>query len=179
MPMAATRRSVSGFLGAALIATVSGLGHASRAVAGTLAQPQGKVILTISGRITDTNQEGAAEFDLAMLEALGLESFTTTTPWYNGPVTFEGVAMMRLLDRVGATGESVTATALNDYSTEIPIEDFRKYRVILALKRDGAYMPVKDKGPLFIVYPYDSDPELKHQRFYSRSAWQVARLIVK
>ncbi|MCC2664519.1 MAG: oxidoreductase, partial [Geminicoccaceae bacterium] len=45
------------------------------------------------------------------------------------------------------------------------------YPVILALKRDGAYMPVRDKGPLFIVYPYDSSPELKHQNYYSRSAW--------
>jgi len=114
-----------------------------------------------------------------MLEALGMETFSTTTPWYDGPVKFEGVRMSRLLDTVGATGTTVTAMALNDYSSEIPIEDFRKYPVILALKRDGAYMPVKDKGPLFIVYPYDSDPALKHQRFYSRSAWQVARLIVK
>ena len=50
---------------------------------------------------------------------------------------------------------------------------------MLALKRNGAYMPVRDKGPLFIVYPYDSSPELKHQKYYSRSAWQVAKMIVK
>jgi len=47
------------------------------------------------------------------------------------------------------------------------------------MKRDGVDMPVSDKGPLFIVYPYDSEPELKSQLFYSRSAWQVAELIVK
>jgi hypothetical protein len=114
-----------------------------------------------------------------MLETLGTESFTTTTPWYNGPVTFEGVRMSRLLDRVGAMGTTLTVTALNDYTSDIPIEDFRTYPVILAMKRDGAYMPVRDKGPLFIVYPYDSDPALKHQRYYSRSAWQVARMVVK
>jgi hypothetical protein len=51
--------------------------------------------------------------------------------------------------------------------------------VLLALKRNGEYMPVRDKGPLFIVYPFDSRPELKHQRFYSRSAWQLARLDVR
>jgi hypothetical protein len=161
----------------AISATSLGLARPAGAVA--LAKPEGKVVLTITGRIKETNGEGAAEFDIAMLEALGMKSFTTTTPWYSGPVTFEGVPMAALLDRVGASGESITARALNDYSTDIPIEDFRKYNVLLALKRDGAYMPVKDKGPLFIVYPYDSDTELKHQRFYSRSAWQVARIIVK
>lgn len=87
--------------------------------------------------------------------------------------------MSRLMDFVGAKGTGVTVKALNDYVTEIPMEDFTKYPVILALKRDGVYMPVKDKGPLFIVYPYDSNPDLKHQRFYSRSAWQVAQIIVK
>ena len=86
--------------------------------------------------------------------------------------------MAALLDHVGAAGTKVTALALNDYSTDIPLDDFRRYDAILALKRDGAYMPVRDKGPLFIVYPYDSDPALKHQRYYSRSAWQVARLVV-
>jgi hypothetical protein len=51
--------------------------------------------------------------------------------------------------------------------------------VILALKRDGEYMPVRDKGPLFIIYPYDNAPELRSQQFYSRSVWQVSRLVVK
>jgi hypothetical protein len=50
---------------------------------------------------------------------------------------------------------------------------------MLATKRDGNYMPVRDKGPLFIVYNYDSNTELQHQRFYSRSVWQVARMVVK
>ncbi len=87
--------------------------------------------------------------------------------------------MHRLMAEVGATGSSLVAYALNDYSTEIPMEDFTRYPVMLALKRNGEYMPVRDKGPLFIVYPYDSSPELKHQKYYSRSAWQVAKMVVK
>jgi hypothetical protein len=179
MEMLFPRRTVAVMLGRVAAAALLGTGLTRQARAAKLGQPEGKVILTISGQIAETNRDGAAVFDRPMLEALGMESFSTTTPWYDGPVKFEGVRMSRLLDTVGATGTSVTAMALNDYSSEIPIEDFRKYPVILALKRDGDYMPVKDKGPLFIVYPYDSNPELKHQRFYSRSAWQVARLIVK
>ena len=59
------------------------------------------------------------------------------------------------------------------------MEDFAKHHVILAMKRNGDYMPVRDKGPLFVIYPYDSEPELKSQIFYGRSAWEVARLVVK
>lgn len=161
------------------VLTTAGLGTATRAIAAPLGKPQGKVILTISGLISNTNNGDKAEFDLPMIEALGVQSFTTKTPWYKDPVTFSGVPMSKLMDAVGAKGTSITVTALNDYATDVPVEDFKAHTVILATKRDGNYMPVRDKGPLFIVYNYDSNPELQHQRFYSRSVWQVARIVVK
>ena len=40
-------------------------------------------------------------------------------------------------------------------------------------------MPVRDKGPFFVIYPYDSKPELKSQVYYARSVWQVKRLEVQ
>jgi hypothetical protein len=146
-------------------------GLAGRAIAA-----EGKPLLNISGKIASG---AGVNMDREAIEKLGVVSLQTTTPWHNGKVTFEGVPMRALLREVGANGTSVQALALNDYSTEIPMADFEKYNVILALKRDGEYMPVRDKGPLFIVYPYDSDPDLKSQKFYSRSAWQVKALIVK
>ena len=44
----------------------------SCAEAGDIAKPQGKPILTISGNITNTNADGAVEFDRDMLVALGM-----------------------------------------------------------------------------------------------------------
>lgn len=167
------------FVGGLLVTALAGVAGARPSIAAGLPQPQDKVILTMSGKIANTNKDGTAQFDRPMLEKIGMQSFETTTPWYDGKVKFEGVPMVKLLEFVGATGDTLEIKALNDYATTIPMEDFRKYPVILALKRDGNYMPVRDKGPLFIVYPYDSDPDLKHQRFYSRSAWQVAQIIVK
>ncbi len=148
------------------------------AAADALPMPKGKVILTISGTIGVFNVDNTARFDRDMLEAMGQSSFTTTTPWYDGPVTFTGVPMATLMQTVKATGETVIATALNDYETKIPISDFMQFNVLLALKRNGNYMPVRDKGPLFIVYPYDKDPDLKAQKYYSRSAWQLSRIVV-
>ena len=166
-----TRRALSA-LSLAVLATRGGR------AATLLPSPSGKVILTVSGRIDATNKGERAEFDYAMLEALGMDRIETTTPWYDGVVRFDGVRMQRLLQAVGASGETVTAVALNDYTTEIPLKDIRRYGVLLAMKRNGSDMPVSDKGPLFIIYPYDSKPELKSQRYYSRSAWQVASLEV-
>ena len=159
----------------------SGIGLAAAcrgAGAASLPQPTERPVLTVSGKISVTNKDGAAQFDRPMLEALGTSGFETLTPWYEGPVRFDGVRMDRLMQAVGASGDRVLAYALNDYSTELPMADFARHGVLLALKRNGQYMPVRDKGPLFIVYPFDSDPALRHQRYYSRSAWQLARLVV-
>ena len=161
------------------LSTAAGLGSFGQAWAAPLPAPQGKVVLSIGGKIENTNKGDLAELDMPMIEAIATESFTTKTPWYKEPVTFSGVPMTKLLDYVKATGTTLSVTALNDYATDIPIADFKTYPVILATKRDGNYMPVRDKGPLFIVYNYDSNAELQHQRFYSRSAWQVARMVVK
>lgn len=144
-----------------------------------LPSPDGEPILTISGEVEFTNRSDAAVFDRDMLEALGMETITTKTPWYDEPVTFEGVPLDELMEVVGAKGDRVVAVALNDYTTEIPISDFEEHGTLLALKRDGEYMPIRDKGPLFIVYPYDSDAELQDQIYYGRSAWQLYQLIVK
>lgn len=156
----------------------AGLLTAHRAEADELPVPSGKPILTVTGGIAVHNQGEKAVFDRPMVEALGWTSFRTRTPWYDAPVLFEGVLMRRLLQAVDASGKTLVVTALNDYTTQIPITDFTRYDVLLALKRDGAYLPVSDKGPLFIVYPYDTDPQLQRQTYYSRSAWQVAEMQV-
>lgn len=144
-----------------------------------LSAPTGRVILSVEGAIGHQNDGDKAVFDSAMLEELGTTSFVTSTPWFSGPVEFEGVPLQRVLDAVGASGDQITAVALNDYSAEIPIESFEREVAIIALKRDGEYMDVSDKGPLFIVYPYDSDPELDTQKYYARSVWQLSRMVVE
>ena len=164
-----SRRSLGGLLAAGL---------AARPALADLSQPQETPVLTISGRISVYNNGNAARFDRPMLEALGTAGFVTSTPWSKGTTRYDGVLMRTLMRAVGASGERVVATALNDYSTEIPVADFDRYDVLLALKRDGEYMLVRDKGPLFIVYPFDQFPELQTKKFYSRAAWQLAQLTV-
>ncbi|MBZ0057682.1 molybdopterin-dependent oxidoreductase [Leclercia adecarboxylata] len=162
-----------------LIVMLLSLVVATQVWAGELPKPEGKVLLTLSGNIQNTNADGKAVFDIASLEKLGLVSFQTTSPWYNGRTTFTGVPLRKLMEYVGAKGSIVKVIALNDYTTVIPLNDFNKYNVILALKVNGEYMRIRDKGPLFIVYPYDSMPELNSQIFYSRSAWQVSKMNIE
>ena len=145
----------------------------------SLELPKNRPILEIAGIIQERNKGDVAVFDRDMLEAMGLQTIVTSTPWDEGQVRYEGVRLSKLMEHVKAQGRHVKAIALNDYESVLPVEDFNKYEVILALKRNGEYMPVREKGPLFIVYPFDSNPALKAQVFYARSVWQVRRLEVE
>jgi len=140
---------------------------------------KGKVILTISGNVAEKNTPKAAVFDMEMLEKLPQQTFTTMTPWDKQPIKFTGPLLRDVLAAAKATGTTIKAAALNDYQSSIPLDDANKFDVILAHKMNGEEIPVKTKGPLFIVYPYDSKAELRSSVYYERSAWQLKSLTIE
>jgi hypothetical protein len=143
---------------------------------GILPANAGNVILTIDGDIA-----GQAPMDMTLedIEALGTATVVTKTPWHEEAVTFEGVSLASLLEKAGAKGKTLSVFALNNYRSEMPVSDIGEHGVILAYKQNGEYMPVSDKGPLFIVYPFDADPALNNEVYYARSAWQVRSITVE
>jgi len=140
--------------------------------------PTGEVILTVTGNIGVRNVEDRAEFDLALLRRLPGTEFSTTTIWTDGVGRFKGVSLAALLKAVGATGENLTAVALNDYQISIPVSDAVEGGPIVAYELDGREMSVREKGPLWIMYPFDDDPSYRRETIYTRCIWQLARLTV-
>jgi hypothetical protein len=143
-----------------------------------LPDPAGEVILTVSGSISNSRTVGRAEFDRSLLEALPAESFETTTIWTEGPQIFLGVSLATLLEHVAAEGENLRLRALNDYTIDIPASDAVLGGPIIAYEQNGAAMPVREKGPLWLVYPYDSSPEYQSETIYARSIWQLVAVEV-
>lgn len=144
-----------------------------------LAPPRGEIVLTVTGVIGKTTTPGRAEFDLEALERLGLGKLCTWTPWTDGEIAFEGVLARRLMEAVEARGTEVHAVALNHYEFTIPLEDFEKYDVMLATRSNGRPMQVRDKGPVWIVYPWSDHPELDDFATREKSVWQLSTLHVR
>lgn len=141
--------------------------------------PKGKPILTLTGKIAQKNNGDRFVFDMAALEKLPQHSFTTNTPWFKEPVKFTGPLLRDVLAAAGASGDMLTASALNDYKTDIPVKDASSHNVIVARLMNDKAMPVREKGPLFIIYPYDEKEELRSKTYFSRSAWQLKAIEVK
>lgn len=146
-----------------------------------LDRPKGRVLLSITGQVIAGNADGGrrADFDMAMLEALPQHRFTTATPWFKERRQFSGPLLREVLAAAGAKGTVLKAIALNSYKIEIPAADAEQFGMLLATRLDGQAMTVREKGPLFIVYPFDDSAELRQERYYARSAWQLRTLEVK
>ncbi len=141
--------------------------------------PKGKVVLTVTEGVSNKNTPTGAAFDMAMLEALPKAEIKTSTPWTKGVQTFEGVRLTALMETVGAAGQTVRAVAINDYAFEFPAADAAKYKVIVAYRQNGKAMSIREKGPLWIVYPLDDHKEIRNIEHHSRMVWQLKELQIK
>ena len=127
---------------------------------------------------TDATPSVPVTLELADLDALPQASFTTSTIWTDGTVTFSGVPLWAVLDAVDATGSAVEMVALNDYKVTMPLSMLEQTVPIVATRMDGEVMSVRDKGPYWIVFPYDEDPKYQTETIYALSIWQLNRLMV-
>ena len=159
-------------LGATLLATPVS--------AAELPAPAGRVILTVSGNIGVTNANGkTAQFDLEMLDSLPQTSFQTATIWTDGPATYSGVELSTLLEALDANGKQLLMTALNDYAIEVPASEAVSGGPILATRADGKPLSIRNKGPVWLIYPFDDKPEYKTEVTYSLSIWQLKSIEVE
>ena len=138
----------------------------------------GETVLTLSGAVSTPDAGETWEFDMTGLKALPSAGFVTTTTWTEGDQRFDGVPLIALMEHVGASGNALRAVALNHYAVSIPMSDAVQGGPIVAYLHNGKEMSIRDKGPLWIIYPFDDNESYKSEEYYSRSIWQLDRIEV-
>ena len=126
--------------------------------------------------LTVVGPDRTQTYDQAALQAFGPFSFATSTIWTEGQPAFTGVPLQTILTDAGIDQGTVSAVAINDYAVQIPVDEVTADYPIVAFQQDGQVMSVRDKGPLWVIYPYDSDPALQSEVTYARSIWQLVRI---
>lgn len=164
---------------AVAVLTIGAVVIGTAAQAGSLPSPTGEVVLIVSGKISNTNAGAEAHFDRAMLNALGSAKFKTRTEWTDGEPTFEGVPASKLMSAVGASGTMALGTADDGYSVEIPVSEFNDYPVIFALKMNGKELQKLDRGPIWIMYPWEKVPADQKEAKAAYAIWQLKSLEIK
>ena len=118
------------------------------------------------------------DFSLSNLQALGQDRFVTSTIWTDGEVAFEGVYATTVLKHLGIETGTLEIVAANDYFVEIPVADLLNSEALIAYTMNGEAMSTRDKGPLWLVYPFDSDVSYQSETYYARSIWQINKIRV-
>lgn len=150
------------FLLVALFLSLGTAGHANT--------PQ--ILLRVTG-LEHGHGDRALTFDFQMLLQLPQTEYSTETVWTDGQQTFKGVLLRDLMDELGVGGGKITAVALNDYRVDLPLDEVNLNNALIAYERNGTRMSVREKGPLWIVYPYDTNPLFMSELYFARSIWQL------
>lgn len=133
---------------------------------------QSAVLLTLESasgqRISLTREE---------LESLPQTTFTTSTPWTKGIHSYQGPKLNLIIDKLSQPLNGIRIYALNGYSYDIGIKDLQKYPFVLALQQDSKNMTLRNKGPLWILVPFDQNPKfISDEKLLNQSVWQVNKI---
>ena len=105
-------------------------------------------------------------FDLARAEAHASEA---------GPEKHTFLASV--LAAAQARGDTLTVTALNDYAVSFPRDLAVRHGALLAMDHAGRPMRIRDKGPIWIVFPL-TETEAADAPFDNQMVWQLAKVHV-
>ncbi|MHA1530220.1 MAG: molybdopterin-dependent oxidoreductase [Alphaproteobacteria bacterium] len=113
-------------------------------------------------------------FTEADLLSLPQVTIRTRTEFTDGVVEFVGPLARDAIAFIDA-GAATTAhmVAANDYAIDIPFSDLVDYDVILALQANGDRMTIRNKGPIWLMYPLDDHAELQDPLYNNRLIWQL------
>ncbi|EYD70932.1 hypothetical protein [Limimaricola hongkongensis] len=158
-------------------------------IAATMSGPAAaefSIPIVIEPNVLQVGREGeeTTSFDLQALDALPQVRFETSTIWTDMVNTYSGVPVAVLLEEAGL-GDSLSQddamlelVALNDYRVRIPLADIEDDLPIIATRVDGRTFSIRDRGPYWLVYPYDRAPEYRTEDTYKRSIWQLTQMVV-
>jgi hypothetical protein len=147
---------------------------ANLAMAGTLD-------VEITGKIGNFTDASRKIFFLSENNVVSMKKYSivTSTNWTNKE-TFSGFSGEDLMEKIKAQGDSLEFHCLDEYVYAVPISDIKKYHLIFAYERNGKRMPVRELGPLALIYPRSEYPEeLSGSDTDAKFIWQIKKIIVK
>ncbi|MBW4961626.1 molybdopterin-dependent oxidoreductase [Sulfitobacter sp. CW3] len=130
--------------------------------------------------LTVTNSENSATYTLEELLAMPQTTVVTTNDYVDELTTFQGPSLRFVLEKMDVDqNANLKMVALNDFASQVPAEDAFAYDVILAVLRNGEEMSVREKGPIWVIYPMDDNPELQDDVYNGRLVWQLKSISVE
>lgn len=163
-------------LAAVLLACSMSFGGMALAAAGAEPVPVQLGPLPATSASVSFSAQGASatRLSIAEIEALGLHQVRTATFWSADDGIYQGPLLSEVLKAVGLDeAKAIRVVALDGFSQVLPRADWTRWPVLLATRRDGKPMSVRNKGPFRIIYPRDMSPDLQDPSYRLRWVWLI------
>lgn len=134
------------------------------------------VILSVYGDIQlNGQQHNKLDFTLSELQALPQAESTTSHPWSAEKHHFKGIDMNALLALLFENSEvkKLSLEALNGFSVDVDWNKVSAFSPILAWQDNDKIMSRRNKGPLWLILPFDKVPKIKQADFLHYMVWQL------
>ncbi|WP_417617159.1 molybdopterin-binding protein [Oceanisphaera sp.] len=139
------------------------------------------VILSVYGdiRINDRHY-GRMDFTLSELQALTQGHITTTHPWTREPRSYQGVDLNVLFGFLFRHRRvlGLQLETLNDFSVAVDWSEIAPLSPILAWQENGTLMTRRNKGPLWLMLPFERLSDIQQTNYVPLMAWQLRAIRV-
>lgn len=115
-------------------------------------------------------------FTIEEIVQLPITKITTKSPWLDEVATFEGPTLASVADHLGLSLDGITLTAMDDYFIELSREDIETYQPIVAHTMNGVSLAETLHGPFWLMWPFDSYPEINRDGYYMQAIWQLVHI---
>lgn len=109
-----------------------------------------------------------------------LHTVEVYNPWDKKTATYTGILISDLITKVGLPDiQEITIKAIDDYQIQITKNTWQEYRILLVTQENGQYIPVKNKGPLRIVFPDYDASQKEYELNLPLWMWMINRIELK
>ncbi|MCA0940381.1 hypothetical protein LCM08_09900 [Salipiger pacificus] len=123
--------------------------------------------------------------DMDALDALPQREFRTETQWTWEEQSFRGPLLIDVLEMAGlpgpASGGVIEFVADDGYRARIDLTEHAQYLTadypIVTTRINGAPFALEENGPLWVMFPYDAQPELDVVAVHNMTVWQLLQIV--
>lgn len=132
--------------------------------------------------LIESDDDTAIELTRSSLDGLTQQFIETTSPYFEGQVSFSGPTFEDVLehgfDQKLDANTPLILVALNDYTVTTTFDVLMESNAIIATRKEGMRLSIRERGPYWVILPFSENPELDNEQYHRLSVWQLHQIRV-
>ena len=120
----------------------------------------------------------SVSFTYEELLALPQTEFRTGTIWTSGVDSYSGPSLAAVLESADISQDDLLISAINVYNVAFPADKISANAPVLAVQVNGAPFSIREKGPIWALFPFDDDDRYRAEDYFALSVWQLRQIDV-